>query len=81
MNCRSCRKPFWSDLCHDCSDEAGELRVALSLAYEQRDTLAEACRAYLAQLDYLQDLWSKEGVTNTIAEKARAALAGLEADA
>lgn len=62
-------------------DECERACANEALAVYQRDTLAEACRAFLGQLDYLQDLWSKEGVTNTIAEKARHALESLDGDA
>jgi hypothetical protein len=47
-------------------------------ARDQRDTLAEACRAFLGQLDYLRGLWGDEGVTRTIADKARHALSTLD---
>jgi hypothetical protein len=40
--------------------------------------LLAACRAFLAQLDYLRDLWGDEGVTRTIADKARHALSTLD---
>lgn len=35
----------------------------------------DAGKAVLAKLDYLQSLWGKEGVTNTLAEHLRLALA------
>lgn len=35
----------------------------------------DAGKAVLAKLDYLQSLWGKEGVTNTLAEQLRLALA------
>ena len=41
----------------------------------QRDDLLEACETVLKHLDYLQELWGKEGVTNTVAESVRAAVA------
>jgi hypothetical protein len=60
----------------DC--ERCQLVAALHETRDQRDTLAEACRAFLGQLDYLRGLWGDEGVTRTIADKARHALSTLD---
>jgi hypothetical protein len=43
----------------------------------ERDGLAEACQTFLGQLDYLRNLWGDEGVTRSVADKARAAIAIL----
>jgi hypothetical protein len=37
--------------------------------------LLEACQAVAAKLDYLQQLWGKEGVTEGVAQKLQAAIA------
>lgn len=36
--------------------------------------LLEACRAALANLDYLQSLWSKEAITDRVADGLRGAV-------
>lgn len=45
----------------------------------ERDTLRDALAAVLNQLDYLQELWGKDAVTERFAQTVRAALSG-EAD-
>ena len=45
-------------------------------AADEPDELALAAGAVLMQLDYLQSLWGKEGVTNALAERLRKALEG-----
>jgi hypothetical protein len=54
----------------------------LTEAIEDRDRKARAVAAaaldVLHQLDYLQGLWGKEGITNTLAERLRVAIAEWE---
>lgn len=48
---------------------------ALALAgWNRLSGLREACEAVLCRLDYVQNLWGKEGVTERIAQTVRAAL-------
>jgi hypothetical protein len=62
------------------TEVAERLMRERNAARDQRDTLAEACRAFLGQLDYLRNLWGDEGVTRTIADKTRHALSTLDAN-
>jgi len=50
--------------------------VAAKNRLNRGERIAEAAESVLAKLDYLQGLWGKEGITNTLAEQLRLALAG-----
>lgn len=82
-DCERCWLVTWVwDLKHasvEDEDSKSALRDELARVRRERDALREAAAKVLGQLDYLQDLWGKEGVTNTLAESLRAALAAAPA--
>jgi hypothetical protein len=55
-----------------CDAEEAEENARLATAAPE---LLEACQAVAMKLDYLQQLWGKEGVTEGVAQKIRLAIA------
>jgi hypothetical protein len=62
----------------DIITEAHRLAGAIEDRERQTRAVMAAALDVLHQLDYLQGLWGKEGITNTLAERLRVAIAGWE---
>jgi hypothetical protein len=62
----------------DLITEAQRLAGAIEDRERQTRAVMAAAIDMLHQLDYLQSLWGKEGVTNTLAERLRVAIAEWE---
>lgn len=69
----------WTTLAAGVRLALDELRHHLEAHRQDADEPSElvlAAGAVLMQMDYLQSLWGKEGVTNSLAERLRKALEG-----
>jgi len=65
---------------HGLIGEPRMLRERIKELEVQNATLLEACKLLEADLDYLQNLWGKEGITDGNVDRLRQAIAKAEGE-
>ena len=55
-------------------------RAMLDVMREERDVLLDACNFVLRHLDNLTDVWGQDGITKTVQDRLRAAIAKAEGE-